>query len=152
MNITYSLLLRITHHIFSRNVQLGPRGWSGLKAEPDSTDSLGELANEKEIEPTLMKTPNWHKDSYPVCFLFLFVYEISSLFFSSSAVLLIPISLSACFLVCLHPYALRIISFGRGTYCHTETRRYQLFLRAAAAGSRHGPPRGTHFARCVADR
>ncbi|GJJ08587.1 hypothetical protein Clacol_002806 [Clathrus columnatus] len=61
-----NLTIVFDYEIGHTNVQLGPRGWSGLKAEPDLPDTPGELASEKEIQPTLMKTPNWHKDSYPL--------------------------------------------------------------------------------------
>ncbi|KAF8532191.1 hypothetical protein JB92DRAFT_3104298 [Gautieria morchelliformis] len=54
------------------NLQLGPRGWAGLTADPDLPDSVGSLATDEEITPTLMRKPNWHKDSYPfVCILML---------------------------------------------------------------------------------
>lgn len=49
-----------------RNIQLGPRGWSGLKAEPDLVTSEGEMATTTEISPTLFRGLNWHMDSYPV--------------------------------------------------------------------------------------
>ena len=50
-----------------RNIQLGPRGWAGLKTEPDRLTSEGNLATTEEISPTLFQGLNWHKDSYPVC-------------------------------------------------------------------------------------
>jgi hypothetical protein len=54
------------YHFVCSNVQLGPRGWAALKAEPDLPDSAGCLGAVEEIAPTLMLKPNWHKDSYPV--------------------------------------------------------------------------------------
>lgn len=58
---------RIVEILFlCRNVQLGPRGWAGLKADPDLPDSVGSLSTAEEIAPTLMRKPNWHRDSYPV--------------------------------------------------------------------------------------
>ncbi|KAF8513187.1 hypothetical protein BU17DRAFT_95688 [Hysterangium stoloniferum] len=60
------------YEIGHTNVQLGPRGWAGLKPEPDLPDTAGALGKKEEIVPTLMVTPNWHKDSYPfVCILML---------------------------------------------------------------------------------
>jgi len=47
------------------NIQLGPRGWDGLKAEPDRNSTEGALAPAAEISPTLFQGLNWHKDSYP---------------------------------------------------------------------------------------
>lgn len=49
-----------------RNIQLGPRGWAGLKAEPDRQTSEGDLAAPEEVSPTLFRGLNWHEDSYPV--------------------------------------------------------------------------------------
>lgn len=51
-----------------RNIQLGPRGWSGLKAEPDRVDSEGVLASAEEISPIRFQGLNWHKDAYPASF------------------------------------------------------------------------------------
>ncbi|KZT32665.1 hypothetical protein SISSUDRAFT_993875 [Sistotremastrum suecicum HHB10207 ss-3] len=60
------------YEIGHTNIQLGPRGWAGLKAEPDMPSAEGNLAVDAEIEPTVYKVPNWHKDSYPfVCILML---------------------------------------------------------------------------------
>lgn len=41
------------------NIQLGPRGWAGLKAEPDLLSNKGDVAEEEEIKPTVYEVPNW---------------------------------------------------------------------------------------------
>lgn len=43
-----------------KNIQLGPRGWAGLKADPDLPSSKGALAPAQEIQPTVYHVPNWY--------------------------------------------------------------------------------------------
>ncbi|KIJ52577.1 hypothetical protein M422DRAFT_43416 [Sphaerobolus stellatus SS14] len=53
------------YEIGHTNDQLGPRGWKGLKAKNDFPDTKSDLGTKEEIQPTLMVSSNWHKDSYP---------------------------------------------------------------------------------------
>jgi hypothetical protein len=75
--------------MFNRNIQLGPRGWSGLQAVPDLVDSIGDLASPDELSPTQFRGLNWHKDSYPV----------------SDATFVNRVCMFKIHLVCLHSYA-----------------------------------------------
>jgi hypothetical protein len=47
------------YEIGHTNIQLGPRGWAALKAEPDVLTNSGKVAEREEIAPTQYEVPNW---------------------------------------------------------------------------------------------
>jgi hypothetical protein len=53
------LEIMFKYEIAHTNIQLGPRGWAALKAEPDLLTNSGDIVQREEIADTQYEEINW---------------------------------------------------------------------------------------------